>query len=128
MVIGEGGQHVQASGGSNIGNVVGGDVDNSVLAAGQHVSDSWKAFTGTHDLKALAGELGTLRAGLTQQAERPEHYSALAEVATAEIAASNGDADGTRSALGKVGTWVLSTATALGVAVAAAAIKAASGL
>jgi hypothetical protein len=123
-----GGQNVEASGGSNIGNVVGGDVDNSNLTSSQNVSDSWKSFTGSHDLQALAEELETLRSGLAQQATKPEHYSALAEVASAQIAASKGDAEGTRTALGKVGTWVFSTATALGVAVAAAAIKAATGL
>ena len=80
----------------------------------------------------LASELRTLRLELLSKAgDVPERYSAIGAVATAESAATEGDeakaATGLRT-LGKAGTWVLKTATDLGLPLATAYIKAHLGL
>ena len=76
----------------------------------------------------LAMELQRLREAMKRQATEPEHDVAVAEVAAAELAVKAGDADSTRSHLAKAGRWALATASAIGTAVAAGAIKSALGL
>ena len=128
MVVHEGsGQHVDVGGGT-VGNIVGGDVDNSMLVGVQNVTDSWKTFAAGTDMKQLAEELAVLRASLKQQAVTPEHDIAVAEIAKAEVAAAAEKPEEARSALKKAGTWAFGVATSIGVAFAAGAIKAATGL
>ncbi|WP_250000872.1 hypothetical protein [Actinoplanes sp. M2I2] len=128
MVVHEGsGQHVDVGGGT-VGNIIGGDVDNSTLHGVQSVTDAWKTFTAGTDLKQLAEELAVLRVSLKQQAVTPEHDIVVAEVARAEVAAAADKPEEARSALGKAGTWAFGVATSIGAAVAAGAIKAATGL
>lgn len=93
-------------------------------------SIQYLATSGQND--KLASELRILRSELLSRAgDAPENYSAIGAVATAESAATEGDeakaAAGLRT-LGKAGTWVLKTATDLGLPIATAYIKAHLGL
>lgn len=80
------------------------------------------------DLAQLSMELPQLRQTLMTEATEPEHYAAIGEVRAAEIGAAEGDQSKVRQALSKAGTWVLGTATSIGTAVAADAIKKSMGL
>jgi hypothetical protein len=75
----------------------------------------------------LAIELRALRVELLSRAgDGPEQYSAIGAVASAESAASRGDATqggAVLRSLGKAGEWVLSTARDLGLQVASEYIK-----
>jgi hypothetical protein len=92
----------------------------------------WNAFSGgsttTDDIATLAEQLERLRQHLRVQASTREEDSAVAEIAAAATAADDGDGPTVMAHLAKVGSWALSAATAIGTAVAAAAIKAATGL
>ena len=93
-------------------------------------SIQYLAASGQND--ELASELRALRLELLSKAgDAPENYSAIGVIATAESAATEGDeakaAAGLRT-LGKAGTWVLKTATDLGLPIATAYIKVHLGL
>ncbi len=75
------------------------------------------------DLQALVLELSILRESLITRANTPEHFVAIAEVAAAEQAATNGDREGTLSSLKKAGAWMWDTASKIGIGVATAAVK-----
>jgi hypothetical protein len=80
------------------------------------------------ELPALADELTRLRAALREQATTPDDDRVVADVGQAELSAKSGDGPAALRHLRSAGTWALETATAIGVGVAAAAIKAAAGL
>jgi hypothetical protein len=88
----------------------------------------WNQMANDMDLPALRTELTTLRQALKEQATEPDHDLTIAEVASAEIAASKGDGPTVLVHLRNAGKWALDAATAIGTAVAAAAIRAAMGL
>jgi len=79
-------------------------------------------------LRRLADELAVLRKEMKLQATEPGDDVAVAEVAQAEEAAKAGDATKAQTHLARAGKWALQTATALGVALAVAAIKSAGGI
>jgi len=128
IVVQDGGQHIEVDGGSSVGNIVGGNVENSSLHAIQNATDSWMSFTAGHDMGRLAQELSELRASLKSRAVEPAHDIVVAEVAQAELALTAGKPEEARTALQKAGTWALGIATSIGATVAAAAIKAAAGI
>jgi len=128
IVVQDGSQHFDVDGGSTIGNIVGGNVENSSLHAVQNTTDSWTSFAAGTDMGKLAGELSELRASLKSQAVEPAHDIAVAEVAQAEVALAAGRPEQARTALKKAGAWALGIATSIGATVAAAAIKAAAGI
>lgn len=80
------------------------------------------------DMGDLAQELSRLRQELSSRSVRPEDAIEVAAIAEAEIAATNGNEAEVTKHLARAGKWALSAATAIGTAVAAAAIKAATGL
>jgi hypothetical protein len=88
----------------------------------------WTQAGGDIDLPALADELARLRTTLRAEAETADHDRIVADVAQAELSAKRGDGPGALRHLQDVGKWALTTATNIGVGVAAAAIKAATGL
>jgi hypothetical protein len=76
----------------------------------------------------LLAQLRRLREAMRNGATEPEHDLAVAEVAQAEVSVAKGDPDAARSHLAKAGRWALTTANAIGTALAAATIKSALGL
>lgn len=85
----------------------------------------------SQDMIKMAEEFAMLRLALLPLAHDPEHYTAIAAVASAERAAQDGDASKISqalAALGPAGTWALGVARDIGVAVAATALKVHLGL
>ncbi|MGV9677092.1 hypothetical protein ACWDSJ_17590 [Nocardia sp. NPDC003482] len=92
---------------------------------------AWSAFSNdskSDDLPALASELERLRQYARGLASTREEDAAVAEIGAAATAADEGDGPRVMSHLAKLGTWALGAATAIGTALAAAAIKSATGL
>jgi hypothetical protein len=88
----------------------------------------WNQMGATIDLPQLENELGVLRQALKEQASEPEHDIAIAEVASAEIAAKNGDGSKVIEHLRKAGKWVHDIAIAIGCELAASVIVKALGI
>jgi hypothetical protein len=83
------------------------------------------------DLVALASELSKLRQAMKSEAGASgssEQDAAIGQVAAAEKAAASKDPSKAVEALKGVGSWTLSVAEKIGVAVAAAVIKQTLGL
>jgi hypothetical protein len=78
-------------------------------------------------LPDLARELDTLLQSLAPASSSPSQQEEVAAITSAMESARNGDADGVRSSLASAGKWALGVATAIGTALAAAAIKSAAG-
>lgn len=79
------------------------------------------------DLTQLSKELSTLRETLSQNANSPEEFIEIGNIANAEVEAKGNNGSKALEYLAKVGKWSFNTATLLGVAVAANAIKIAAG-
>jgi hypothetical protein len=128
MTVTDNSQNV--SGNANAGALIGGSATvsgGSFQGAGtQHTT--WDQQAATFDLTRLAEELSQLRTALRSAATDPAHDVIVAELAQAELAATANDRPKLRDHLAKTGKWALTTATAIGTTVAAAAIKAATGL
>lgn len=111
----------------NIGTMSGGSIQQGTIASVQNT----QTITGT-DMVKLAAELPKLLEALKSAATSPEHYVAMGQIASAELAARKSDASGVREALTKLGPtagkWVLSAAEKIGVGVAIAAVKGYLGL
>lgn len=88
----------------------------------------WNQSGSDINLPALKDDLAVLRAAMKSEAKEPEEDIAVAEVASAEVAASKGDGPKALEHLAKAGRWALKVATTIGTTVAAAAIQAALGL
>ena len=80
------------------------------------------------DLPALGKELTALRTAMRRKASTPAHDMAIAEVASAEVAAEKGDGPSVLEHLARAGRWALGIASAIGAALAAEVIKKAAGL
>jgi hypothetical protein len=93
-----------------------------------HISftQTWKESN--VDLPALKEELATLRAAMRKEAIEPAHDMAVAEIASAEMAAEKGDGPSVLEHLAKAGRWALGVAIAIGAALAAEVIKKAIGV
>jgi len=92
---------------------------------------AWMQFsdaTGESDLGTLAEELEELRQHLRSQSTTRDQDAELVEIGAAASAAEGGDGPKALGHLAKVGKWALGAATAIGTAVAAAAIRAATGM
>lgn len=99
-------------------------------ARADHVQFIKFSGEGSLDPAKLAAELASLRQAVRNdptatQDEKDEAAGALLE---AEKSAKKGDEAGTRSALSRVGTWVLRVARDVGVGVAVVALQAALGI
>ncbi|MGH3633117.1 MAG: hypothetical protein ACREQ5_12485 [Candidatus Dormibacteria bacterium] len=97
-----------------------------------HVSfqQMWTSFDaeGRGDLGTLGAELETLRQHLRGEAQSREHDAEVAEIGAAATAAEEGDGAKALGHLSKVGNWAFGAATAIGTALAAAAIRTATGM
>lgn len=91
------------------------------------INQSWQSLE-NHDTRLLARELAVLRAELKVRAISAEHDLATGEVASAQLAAENGDGPSAMAHLARVGRWALEVATTIGTTLASAAIKAAMGV
>jgi hypothetical protein len=81
------------------------------------------------NIQKLAEELARLRAELKKRStNEAEHDLAIGAVASAELAAKNGDRQSTSAHLARAGKWALDVATSIGTTLASAAIKAAMGI
>ena len=80
------------------------------------------------DVTQLERELTILMTELRTQANTPQHFTALAEVSSAELAVKGGDGNKATAHLRKAGKWVLDVATELGCGLVAETIKATLGL
>ncbi|MDG4757301.1 hypothetical protein [Micromonospora sp. WMMD710] len=87
----------------------------------------WNQLGNGIDLPTLAEELSRLRVALRERATTPEDDRAVADIGQAELAARSDDGVGALKSLRAAGRWALDTANAIGVAVAAEAIKIALG-
>jgi hypothetical protein len=88
----------------------------------------WNQISATIDLPQLENELGALRQALKKQASLPEHDIAIAEVASAEIAAKNRDGNKVIEHLRKAGKWVRQVAIDTSCELAASVITKALGM
>lgn len=78
------------------------------------------------DVAALAAELTRLREAVAAKASLPEQYVVIGAIASAELAAQDGDgkkATGALAMLGSAGHWVLDTAKDIGTKIAAEVIS-----
>lgn len=80
------------------------------------------------DITQLERELTILMTELRTQADTPQHFMALAEVSSAELAVKGGDSNKAMSHLREAGKWVLDVATELGCGLVIETIKATLGL
>lgn len=80
------------------------------------------------DITQLERELTILMTELRTQANTPQHFTALAEVASAELAVKGGDGNKAMSHLRKAGKWVLDVATELSCGLVVETIKATLGI
>lgn len=94
----------------------------------QHTGQRLTIGADSFDQFELVADLARLRNAIAASESTTETAHAIEALEHAEIAARGGDAGEATRSLGKVKKWVLRTAEATGVAVAAAAIKAALGL
>jgi hypothetical protein len=88
----------------------------------------WAQIEGQIELAALADALAELRGQLRERATETEHDRGIGLVADAEEAARRGDGPAVLERLRAAGGWVRDTATAIGVPVVTAALRAAFGL
>jgi hypothetical protein len=82
----------------------------------------------TVDIPQLEQELAILMEALRTQADTPQHFTALAEVSSAEIATKGGDANKAMNHLRNAGQWAFRVAIELGCVLVAEIIKPALGL
>lgn len=85
----------------------------------------------SENMDGMIAELEKLRTALLPKAQTPEHYAAIGAIASAEIAAKEGDASKVSqilSALGAGGKWTLDVAKEIGVPVVIEVLKKAVGL
>jgi hypothetical protein len=83
----------------------------------------WNQVQGQIDLPVLAQELEELKKHLKGEAETPEQFQIMADVAAAESEAKAGNGSKVIEHLKKAGGWAFETATQIGVRVAAEVIK-----
>jgi hypothetical protein len=89
------------------------------------VNQEWQGFGG-FDLVKLAKELTALRNALKALATDPEHDLAIGNIASAQLAAENGDENAAMNhlaQLGRLAKWVIDAAKSISVGIAVAAIN-----
>ena len=107
-------------------NVKGGQI--GAIGTGAHAHDinfnnMWNQLIGDIDLRELGPELAKLREEMKDEAVETEHYTALAEIAKAEAAATSGDGAKVLEHLRSAGTWALEAATKISSKLAVEAIE-----
>ena len=88
----------------------------------------WEQNKTDIDLEKLSEELATLREALMQDAKKPEQFTELANISTAESEAKEGNGAKTLEAMSKIGTWGLGVAEKIGVSLVTTYIKTTMGL
>ncbi|NKJ23850.1 hypothetical protein [Dyella sp. SG609] len=104
---------------------------NSRVNVGSTDNSSNTVVLQSEDLAALSEELSRLREVVAAKAHDAEHYVAMGSLASAELAAKDGDASKVSkalSSLGNAGHWVLDMAKDIGVKLATETIKEQLGL
>ncbi len=100
-------------------------------ASAQNTSftEIWNQTAGGIDLDLLVKELTRLRTEMSSAAEsEPEHYLAIAEIASAQKSAASDDGPAVMKHLRQAGAWALGVAKTAGVDLAVTAMKSAMGL
>ena len=82
----------------------------------------WNDVEKQIDLEVLAADLSSLRDQLQRGAVEPEHHVSLGAIASAELAAKEGNGPAVMEALSNAGKWAFDNATKIGVGVAVAAL------
>jgi hypothetical protein len=100
-----------------------GGVGQEVNAQDMQFQQIWNQVQGQIDLPVLAQELEELKKHLKGEAETPEQFQIMADVAAAESEAKAGNGSKVIEHLKKAGGWAFETATQIGVRVAAEVIK-----
>ena len=88
-----------------------------------NIQQIWNQVQGQIDLPGFARELEDLKKQLKEEAETPEQFQIVADVAAAETEAKAGNGPKVIEYLKKAGSWAFDTATKIGVNVAAEVIK-----
>ena len=88
----------------------------------------WSKVEKDVDLDKLADELELLRKQLKIEGTEPEHDEAIGAVASAQVAAKNGDGIKAMESLAKAGKWAFDVATKIGTGVAITALEVSLGL
>jgi hypothetical protein len=104
---------------------------NSRVNVGSTDNSSNTVVIKSENLVALSGELARLRETIASKAREPAHYVAMGALASAELAAKEGNASKVSNALsmlGSAGRWVLDTAKEIGVQLATETLKQQLGL
>lgn len=88
----------------------------------------WLNSQGKIELSTLALELSRLREEMKKEAKEPAHDAAVGAIASAEVAAQEGNGAKVFEYLAKAGQWALDVATKIGIGIAIQALKTALGL
>jgi hypothetical protein len=103
-----------------------GAVGPKAVAIGQHFTQIWDKSSAEIDLSQLANELHLVRQAARSASDGdPADDMALGELASAEIAAKEGDGPKALLYLARAGKWALEVAKSIGVPVAVKAIESA---
>jgi len=103
------------------------------VGPGSHAHDInfnqfWQQQKNDIDINLLANDLKILREQLLENAQSPEHYAEIGDIAKAETEANQGNGSKALEYLAKAGKWTWGIAEKTGVGVAIAAAKAKLGL
>jgi hypothetical protein len=88
----------------------------------------WNNSEGKIDLSKLVNELSLLREKMKEESTKPEHDTSVGAVASAEVAAKEGNGPKVFESLAKAGQWALDVAVKIGVGLATQALKTALGI
>jgi hypothetical protein len=91
-------------------------------------SEVWNQQGNNINLVELANQLTVLREAMVAEAKQAGHYTAVAEVASAEEEAKKGNGPEVLKYLSKAGQWALEIASKIAVPIASEAIKKSMGM
>lgn len=91
-------------------------------------SQIWHQVESKVNQSLLAEELAQLRLAMEAQANTPEQYAAVKEIALAEEASRSGKGPAVLEHLTRAGKWTFDVGTKVGIGVAVAALKSALGM
>jgi hypothetical protein len=91
-------------------------------------SEVWNQQGHNINLPELANQLTILREAMVAEAKQPAHYSAVADVNSAEEEAKKGNGPKALEYLSKAGQWALEVASKIAVPIASEAIKKSLGM
>lgn len=88
----------------------------------------WLSTSSQIDLSSLSNELELLREKMKEAASTPEQDQAVGAVASAQMAAGQGNGPQTIAYLSKAGRWAFDIASKIGVGLAVTALQRALGM